>query len=131
MMFRDGAVEGVAGIDSNQSGSEVSLHAVERLVLNGWKTFRDFSDAFGVQPPVYVFATLLGVHGRAPAASWNDFEKPTAARKDVLILPAVVIGVDQFASAPEKLFKRLFDTAANAFGLSGSRNYNAKGEYTG
>ena len=31
MMFRDGAVEGVAGIDPNQSDSEVSLHAVERI----------------------------------------------------------------------------------------------------
>ena len=80
---------------------------------------------------MYVFATLLGVRGLTPVASSHGFERPAAARKDALILPAVVIGVDQFASAPEKLFKRLFDTAANAFGLSGSRNYNAKGEYTG
>ena len=131
MMFRNGAVEGVAGIDPNRSGTEVSLHAIERLVLIGWKTFRDFAKALGVQPPVYVFATLLSVRGLMPAASSHGFETPTAARKDVLVLPPVVIGVDQFASPPEKLFKRLFDTAANAFGLSGSRNYNAKGEYTG
>jgi hypothetical protein len=126
MMFRNGAVEGVGGIDPNYSGREVSLHAVERLVLNGWSTFRDFAAAFGVEPPI-----LLGIQGLAPPSTSYGFETPVPARKDALVLPAVVVGVDQFASPPPQLFKHLFDTAANSFGLSGSPNYDANGKYTG
>ncbi len=127
LMFRDGAVEGVAGIDPNQLGLEVSLLAFERLVLDGWKRFRVFADAFGVEPPVYVFATLVDVLGLAPTSSYVGFENATRARKNLIMLPEVVIGVDRYSYKPELLFKRLFDTAANAFGLSGSQSYNAGG----
>jgi len=133
LMFRDGAVEGVAGIDPNQSGRELSLHAFERLVLNGWNNFRAFADAFGVEPPVYVFTTLVDVLGLAPAfqSLQSGFENPAAARSNVIMLPEAVIGVERYSERREVLFKRTFDIAGNAFGLSGSPFYNAKSEYTG
>ena len=81
-----------------------------------------------MEPPVFVFATLIDVLGLAPVLG---FENPTPARKNVIMLPEVVIGVDRYSSPPQLLFKRLFDTAANAFGLPGSPFYNTEGKYIG
>jgi len=132
LMFRNGAVEGVAGIQfAGGPDRTFLLQAVEKLVLGGWKTFRRFAVAFGIEPPMYVFPTLIEIKGLAPPVEPFSAETPTAARKDALILPEVTIGVDQLASAPEYLFKRLFDTAANAFGLSRSPSYIPDGKFIG
>jgi len=132
MMFRNGAVEGVAALHiSDEQGGTFPLQAPEKLVLNGWKTFQTFAGAFGVEPPVYVFATLIEVKGLAPHVDPFGGETATAARKDVLILPEVAVGIDQFAVAPVNLFKRLFDRTANAFGLSRSPSYDGNGNFIG
>jgi hypothetical protein len=53
------------------------------------------------------------------------------ARKDPVFLPEVVVGSDRLATLPNQLFRRLFDVAANAFGLSASPRYRADGTYVG
>ena len=132
MMFRDGAVEGVADLSLSEGRSEAFLfQGVEKLVLDGWKTYRTFANAFEVTPPVYVYATLLKCDGLTPVADALSGETPVATRNDILILPYVVVGIEQFNAPPTKLFKRLFDRTANAFGLSRSPSYDGNGNFIG
>ena len=63
--------------------------------------FVAFAEAFTVEPPVSVFATLLEIGG---------------------------IGLT--TTSPDALFKRTLDVAANVFGLPRSPSYDAAGNYT-
>ena len=98
LMFRNGALEGVAELPL--ADGHLLLEAVDKLVLGGWKTFRAFANGFEVEPPVYVFATLIDVKGLAPRVDAFGGETPVPARKSVLILPETTVGVDRFAKSP-------------------------------
>jgi hypothetical protein len=100
-------------------------------VRDTWKHFKAFAAHHGVEPPVFVFASLLEVGGIGPRGDFMDAEQPVPSRKALLKFPEVLVGIDDFEKPPEVLFKRLFDIASNAFGLAGSKNYGADGKYIG
>jgi Putative DNA-binding domain len=131
LVSRNGSVEGVGPLESGQGANVFSLHAFERLVCNGWTGFLKFAGHRGIQPPFYVFATLIGVSGRKPTDDPVEGGESTVAKKGVVLLPETVVGLETSAARPEQIFRRLFDVAANAFGLSGSPRYRADGTYTG
>ncbi|MGO8739162.1 AlbA family DNA-binding domain-containing protein [Rhodoblastus sp.] len=132
LMFRAGAVECVAGIETHDDRGRrvVALRRVEDYVIEGWQNFRKFAAAYEIQPPFFVFATLLEVKDLAPMVSpFGIVGEPTPSRKEVIQLPEVAVGTDQVGERPEVLFRPLFDVAANAFGLPGSLSYDAHGNY--
>jgi hypothetical protein len=131
LMFRDGAVESVSGINPNGANGRVSLAAFERLVLNGWKNYREFADSYDVKAPFYIFASMIGVLGRIPDNQFFADETPRAARKNEILFSEVVVGVDNIRTTAEQIFKRLFNNAANVFGLEKSLSYDPAGNYTG
>jgi hypothetical protein len=127
LMFRDGAVEGVGPLDRGHPNNLFSLPAFEKLVTDGWERFLPFAKSRELQPPFYVFATLVGIVGRKPTEDPVEGGGSRAAKKDVVFLPEVVVGLDELATSPGQLFGRLFDVAANAFGLSGSPRVSRRG----
>ena len=131
LMFRDGAVESVSGINPNGTNGKVSLAAFERLVLNGWKNYCEFADYYNVKAPFYVFVSMIGIIGRVPDYHFFADESPRAARKNEVMFSEAVVDVDNIRTAGEQIFKRLFNTAANVFGLAKSLSYDAAGNYTG
>jgi hypothetical protein len=131
LMFRHGPVEIVGPLGRGQPENLLSLHALEKLVADGWERFLKFARGRELQPPFYVFATLMGIKGRKPTDDPTEGGPSSAARKDLVLLPEVVVGLDSLTVPPYQLLRRLFDVAANAFGLSGSARYRADGTYVG
>jgi hypothetical protein len=95
----------------------------------GWEQFLDFAKASDLQLPAYVFATLVGMKGLRPTDRRAEGGDSSEARKNTVVLPGVVVEADGLAMPPEQLFRRLFDVAANAFGLSGCPRYRSDGTY--
>jgi hypothetical protein len=129
LMFRTGAVECVAGIaPDGSSGQSVDWYRIENAVFESWKQFVPFASNFGVDPPIYFFATLSEVANlNLQQFSAAGFGTP----RNIVRLPEVFIGVDEFGNRPESLFKRLLEVTANAFGLSRCPSYDANGKFTG
>ncbi len=126
LMFRTGAVECVAGIESDMYYPErtISLFLIEDAILDGWRQFKTFAKEFELEPPVYVFASVLGVKG---LAARMGRERPTPARNNIIQFPEVLIDTANFARDPSMIFNRRFDNIANAFGIPRSPSYDADG----
>jgi hypothetical protein len=131
LMFRDGSVEGVGPLNINHGPNVFSLHAFEWLVFNGWTSFLRFARSRDIGPPFYVFGTLVDVGGLRPIDDPAEGGEAVVAKKGVIRLPETVVGTETMAAPPAQIFRRLFDVAANAFGLSGSPRYLADGSYNG
>jgi hypothetical protein len=132
LMFRTGAVECLLNVErEDPQGKFLGLYTFEAAVRDAWRQFRAFAARNEVEPPVFVFASLLEVAGIGPRADFMDSEQPVPSRKPLLKFPEVSVGVDDFDKPPEALFKRLFDVASNAFGLARSKSYDADGKYVG
>jgi hypothetical protein len=131
LMFREGSVEGVGPLNIDHGPNVISLHAFERLVLNGWAGFLKFARSRDIGPPFYVFAALVNVGGLKPMDDPVEGGRSAVASKGVIRLSETVVGPETMAAVPAQIFRRLFDVAANAFGLSGSPRYLADGSYNG
>jgi Putative DNA-binding domain len=131
LMFREGSVEGVGPLNIDHGPDVFSLHAFERLVLNGWVGFLQFARNREIRPPFYVFATLLAIGGLKPVDRPVEGGDSSVSKKGVVRLPETVVDSETVAALPAQIFRRLFDVAANAFGWSGSPRYRADGTYTG
>jgi Putative DNA-binding domain len=113
LMFRTGAVEFVTPIGEPPARPNVSPYKIERAVFVAWNQFIDFAKSFGVDPPIWLFATLIDVGGlMLSTAAYGPH-----IRRNIVPLPEVFIGPDDLGKRPEVLFKRVLDVAANAFGL--------------
>jgi hypothetical protein len=131
LMFREGFVEGVGPLNIGHGPNVFSLHAFEKLILNGWADFLKFARSRGIGPPFYVFATLLDIGGLKPMDEPVEGGESVVARSGVVRLPETVVDSETTVALPAQIFRRLFDVAANAFGLSGSPRYRADGTYIG
>ena len=74
----------------------------------------------GIEPPIFVMLSLLGVKGFTMGVSDVRF-KPGTIDRDSLLLSEVMF--DSYDSDVGKVMKPAFDMVWNAAGWSGSRNY--------
>lgn len=87
--------------------------------------------SLGVQPPVYVCLTMLGVKDKTliPSGNVQDFslsDMPTFD-EDMLFLPPVV--AESLSVDVSLLLRPVFDVLWQSSGLEGSRSYNAAGKW--
>jgi hypothetical protein len=124
LMFRTGAVESAATVAyENERGERVlSLISIENSMIESWKHYLAFANNFGVEAPFYVFLSVLNVKGFEPAVSPSISVSSVPSRRDAILFSEIEVGADRLAEAPIVIFKRLFDTLANAFGLPRSLN---------
>jgi schlafen family protein len=112
MVFRTGVVEFVSPVGLNPE-----WHRIQRIVFEAWKQFIAFAEKLDVRPPTSVFVTLIEVGGVTLSVGHEFAARPTPSRQNVVQLPEVYIGLDDFEKPPAVLFKRLLGVAGNAFGL--------------
>jgi hypothetical protein len=112
MVFRTGVVEFVSPV-----GPRADWTWIERIVFEAWAKFFDFAKKLDVTPPISVFVTLLEAAGMTLSVGHEFAARPTPSRQNIVQLPEVYIGLDDFEKPREVPFKRLLGVAANAFGL--------------
>lgn len=130
LLFRSGIVEAVSSVGhSNQEGSFVSASSVEWPLLSYYGHYTGALEKLGVEPPFYLFVSLLGVKGHSLATARFSFGLRTKLRQDALLLPEAV--VTDAAAPVEHLLRSTFDLFWNAFGFPRSFSFDDNGKYIG
>jgi hypothetical protein len=134
-VFRTGGIEAVDAFmlrEDKQTGRVIPSTDFERGLVTALPRYLAVQQALGVEPPVAVLLTLVGVRGYNMAVSRanSDVYDLIEIERDVLDLPEVLI--DRFdittATAPQHL-KPLFDIVWNATGYVRSLNYDEAGNW--
>ena len=129
-LFRSGVIESVSGTllrSGNQGASFIPHISLEQKTMQHVKRCLGVFSRVGVNPPIAISLTLLGVKGfRIQASQWSDPSLPI--RQQDLFFPEAVL--QQFDESLPKLLKPIFDLVWNASGLYGSVNFDAEGNWT-
>lgn len=138
-LYRSGNVELVDNsiLNSSTDGNLVipSL-SFESEILKSVPRILQFQEQLGIEPPIMLFLTLVGVKGYVMGMpSRVAFSIPTSQLiheidRDILDIPEIVIenySLDKLSS----LLKPLFDTVWNASGRAESIYYDESGNWVG
>jgi hypothetical protein len=124
-LFHNGIIESVeASIIYNEFISK----EYERLLNNSIERFLKFQKSLGVEPPIVIMLSLLGVFGtKIYVPSPFGIQKPHGIDRENLLIPEVMI--ESFDCKPAQVMKPIFDAIWNAAGWPRSLNYNENGEW--
>jgi hypothetical protein len=124
--FRSGAIEAVDSriLINGDGGKSFPARPVEDELMTALKEYLPAYKALGVEPPVVVMVSLLGVRGYYISAGQfrdarGDFDR------DVLLLPDLLI--EDLSVSVELLLKPAFDAMWQASGWRRCFNYDEKG----
>ena len=130
-LFRSGIIEAVEGwlLRSERSdGKKLIYGNDEKELIKSLSTYLSLQRILNVEPPIFVFLTLLGVKGYS--MSVDRFKFPTRRShtidRDVLQLPEVM--VENYDDKAENVLKPCFDSIWNACGFPRDLYYNEQGE---
>ena len=131
-VFRNGALEAVESrlisydnenspYSSEKPQNLISSIHCERTLIVALDRFLKVENSLGMEPPVFVMLSLVGVRGFRILSEWTQSKGPYQFDRDVLLLPeAMMEGFDEPA---DKLLQPAFDAVWNAAGYEGCRHY--------
>jgi hypothetical protein len=137
-LFRSGIIESVdawlleerwrTDLESGRSyQAYISADDLEDALIEALPEYLAAQEKLGVEPPIFVLASLLGVANHAVTykrrTSWRSPTQPI--EKNDLIVPE--IRIDNFDVDPAHALRPLFDIIANAGGWARSINYDNEG----
>lgn len=129
-VFRNGIIEAVDAQILCPDGNRRTIPSVlfERELLDALPRFLSIQRNLGVEQPLFIMLSLLGVSGYAMGVSHSDFTPAFTylIEKDALIIPEII--VEKFECNPSEVMRPIFDNIWNAAGWSRSMNYDEHGE---
>ncbi len=130
-LFRNGIIEAVDGsMLEPEAGRALTIPSrlYEKELVNSLAQYLAILKAINVEPPIFVFLTLLGVKGYSMAVGERfPFARSHTIDRDVLLLPETII--ESYEVNAEKVLKPSFDAIWNACGFPRSFNYTEEGEW--
>lgn len=132
-IFRNGALEAVDTTIFYYAKKSQKKHiagvAYEREILDALPRFLAIQEKLGVEPPLFVMVSLLGILGYTIIVDRATF--PAAERdkidRDTLLTPEVL--VETFVADAAQVMRPIFDAIWNASGWGGSPNYDSEGKW--
>ena len=134
-VFRTGALEAgdrfMLDYSEKQEQRYIPGAYFEHTIASSLPPYLAVLSELGIQPPVFLGLSLLGVKGyqMAVEGQWPFPRAPRNIERQDLVLPE--IAVDDFTADPYKLLKPVFDIVWNAAGWPGSVNYSSDGQWRG
>ena len=124
--FRNGIIEAVDTtiLSASRDHSLTSFSVYETRVLRTLRRYLHALALLGVEPPIYILLSLIGVKGFRLRVDYMDLVTH-AFDRDEFTFPEVVI--NEYNCNLAEVIKPLFDTIANAAGWAYSQSYNAEG----
>ncbi len=103
----------------------------EHSLVRALRIYLALERQLGIEPPLLVMLSLVGVRGYAMAVRDTLFTvgPPSKIDRDTLVVPEEL--VENYERLPEDILKRTFDTIWNATGWSRSMNYDEEGHWLG
>lgn len=132
-VFRSGVIEAVNTSlleREKDEGKWISHVAYEKALLDGLKRYLELQKRLGVEPPVVVMLSLMGVKGYAMyVGAERRFDGAHPIDRDALLLPEVL--VDDLDADVDSILHPIFDALWNAAGWPNSINYDDKRKWVG
>jgi hypothetical protein len=129
-VFRNGVLESVEGLLLSDGEKGIPCIAYEKELLDALSRFFSIEKKIGVDPPILLMLSLLGVKGYRMATgqpfSWEDQHQ--IDRND-LLAPAAI--VESYERDPPEVMRPAFDSIWNACGYARSLNYSNSGKWVG
>jgi len=122
--FRNGIIEAVetSMLEPNEHGLLIPSVLYEQELIKSLKQYLSLLETLTVEPPIFVFLTLLGVKGyRMGTNRSSRGHEPHVIDRDNILLPETLI--DSYQVAAEYVLRPCFDSIWNACGFPGSLNY--------
>ena len=125
-IFHSGAIEGV---DASTIHNGFIPRGYEKGLIGAFKRFLTVQKNLGVELPIVIMLTLLGVSGATIEDYYSQFgiRRPHHIDRNDLLVPEIMI--ESFDCEPAEVMKPIFDAIWNAAGRPRSLNYNEKGEW--
>jgi hypothetical protein len=134
-IFRNGAIEAVESVmiqDKHrlQVGSPpvISTTAFEYEVIKSLTKFVKLEDRLGMDPPIFIILSLIGVKGFGIFPPRNWFSEPSnyVIDRDMLLLPESIL--QGFGEQSDKLLQPAFDALWQCAGYKRDIHYQDSGE---
>lgn len=133
MLFRNCILKSVAelALTPRDGSTLASPFRIEQFIRRSWQSFRDVTNRFGIEPPFYVFISLLNIRGVSPTMPQESLHEESGStyRRDHLLLSEFEIPSNRTSEQDTVLFKSMFDQISNGFGLPRSLSYRRDGQY--
>ena len=130
-LFKNGIIEAVEAFLLRPRGARPTIPSItfEKELIKSFADYLYTLKTLGVEPPIFIFLTLLGVKGYSMGIdTWKyDIDEVHTIDRDILQLPEVII--ESYNVIPEKVLKPCFDSIWNACGFPRSFNYNDNDEW--
>jgi hypothetical protein len=128
-VFRNGIIEAVT-CNIVVAGPDKALPstAIEQNLISSLPRYLRAQQQMGVEPPVFVMFSLLGVLGYTLAVSFihRSYEDHPIDR-DAVLIPDVL--VENFEQMPEQILRPIFDVMWNSAGFAQCENYDSTGKW--
>jgi hypothetical protein len=126
-VFRNGAIEtGKALVNGSYIGNDV-----EPAIIGRVKTLLNLQRELGVEPPIFVMLSFLGVRG-CPVIPPPHAQGVNSGRDiDLDFLPLPECAVLEFETPVERFLRPAFDALYQSAGMPRSYNYDENGEWIG
>ncbi|HRY59776.1 MAG TPA: hypothetical protein P5096_00085 [Patescibacteria group bacterium] len=129
-LYRNGIVEAVdcLSLASCREGKTIKGLALENVLIDSLTEYLKILKDLGVNMPMMIFLTLIGVGGcgMATGPAYSSYDGAPIDR-DNLDLPGIII--NSYDEKPETILRPLFDLIWNACGLAESLNYDNGGNH--
>jgi len=129
-LYRNGTIEAVDGIILRPRDHELRIRRklYEKALIESLDDYITVLKSLEVEPPIFIFLTLLGVKGYfMDAYSDPDIDEIHTIDRDILQLPEVII--EKYDDRAEDVLRPCFDSIWNACGFPRSWNYNDEIEW--
>ncbi len=122
-LYRNGIIEAVEGrlLKPEEKGLFIPSILYEEKLLEAFNSYLKVLAELRVDPPIFVFLSLLGVKGYKMAITRNTMSQHPIDR-DLLLLPEAV--VENYDIKTEEILRPLFDLIWNACGFQRSLNFD-------
>jgi len=100
----------------------------EETLMEALPKYTSIQERLGVEPPVFVMLSLLGVKGRFMQGEFSGI-KDVQIDRDSLLVPEMM--VESFEYASEEVLRPAFDAVWRAAGWERSMNYDEDGRWIG
>ena len=130
-VFRNGISEAVEALllEDRRGERIIPSIAYEKELLNALPRFLSIQKELGVDPPLFIMLSLVGVKGYDMAVHRLRFlgRDSHPVDRDTLQVPEVMI--ERFDINPVEVMKPIFDAVWNAAGFPRSMNYDNNGKW--
>lgn len=130
-VFRNGIIEAVnsyilEGNKGHVTGpTPIPSHFYEDEIIAALRATLSLLNSIGVEPPVAIMLSLLGVKGLTMAMDAHSIFSQPGIDRDVLLLPEVVM--EEFDQTAEEILRPIFEGVWQAAGFERNLNYDRSG----